>query len=47
MERSVKVGKAPTLFILNEDMDDVIKTVKSLEDSGLLIDGATETVKHE
>ena len=28
-------------------MDDVIKTIKSLEDSGLLIDGATETLKHE
>ena len=47
MQRSVRVGKATTLFILNKNMDDVIKTVKSLEDSGLLIDGATETVKHE
>ena len=28
-------------------MDDIIKTLKSLEDSGLLIDGAAETVKHE
>ena len=24
-----------------------IKTIKSLEDSGVLIDGVTETVKHE
>ena len=28
-------------------MDDIINIVKSLEKSGLLIDGATETVKHE
>ena len=28
-------------------MDDIIKIVKSLEDSGVLIDGATETAKHE
>ena len=27
-------------------MDDIIKIVKSLEDSSLLIDGATETVKY-
>ena len=28
-------------------MDDIIKIVESLENSGLLIDGAIETVKHE
>ena len=28
-------------------MNDIIKIVKSLEDSGVLIDGATETVKDE
>ena len=28
-------------------MDDVIKIVRSLENSSLLIDGATETIKHE
>ena len=35
-------GKGFTLFILNEDMN-VIKIIKSLEDSGALIDGVTET----
>ena len=35
------------LFILNEDINDNIKIIKSLEDSGVLIDGITETVKHE
>ena len=28
-------------------MNDIIKTIKSLEDSDVLIDGVTETVKHE
>ena len=35
------------LFILNEDMNDIIKIIKSLQDSGALIDGVTETVKQE
>ena len=40
-------GKEFTLFISNEDMNDIIKIIKSLEYSGILIDGVTETVKHE
>ena len=28
-------------------MNDIIKIMKLLEDSGVLIDGVTETVKHE
>ena len=28
-------------------MNDIIKIVKSLEDSGVFIDGVTETVNHE
>ena len=27
-------------------MNDLVKIIKSLEDSGVLIDGVTETVKH-
>ena len=44
---AVRAGKRLTLFILIEDMDDIINIVKSLEDSGLLIDGIIEAVKHE
>ena len=44
---AVRAGKGFTLFILNEDMNDLIKIIKSLEDSGVLNDGITETVKHE
>ena len=35
------------LFILNEDMNHIIKSIKSLEDLGVLINGVTKTVKHE
>ena len=43
----MRAGKGFTLFISNEDMNDIIKIIKSLEDSNVLIDGITETVKHE
>ena len=36
-----------SLFILNENITDIIKIIKSLEDPCVLIDGVTETVKHE
>ena len=42
-----RAGKGFTLFISNEDMDDFIKNVESLEKTGLLIDGANETVKNQ
>ena len=35
------------IFLLNEDMNNIIKYIKSLEDSNVLIDGITERVKHE
>ena len=40
-------GGHTTLIISNDDMQDPLKTVKSLEDSGILLDGITETVKNE
>ena len=36
-----------TLIISNDEMGDFIKIVKSLEDSGLLLKGVTETVQNE
>ena len=41
---AVGTRKGISLFISNEDMNDIIKIIKSLEDSGVLMD---ETVKHE
>ena len=43
----MRAGKGFTSFILNEDMNDIIKIIKSLEDLGVLINGVTETVKDE
>ena len=43
----VWAGKGFTLFILTENMNDIIKIIKSLEDSGVSIDGVSETIKHE
>ena len=36
-----------TLIIWNDEIRDIIKIVKSLEGSGLLLEGATETVQNE
>ena len=36
-----------TLIISNNEFEDNIKIVKSLEDSGLLLEGVTETVRNE
>ena len=36
-----------TLIIWNKGIEDLIKIVKSLEDSGLLLKGVTESVQNE
>ena len=36
-----------TLIVSNKDMDDLIKIVKFLQDSGLLLKGVTESVQNE
>ena len=36
-----------TLIISNDEIEDIIKIVKSLEDSGLLLTGITQTVQNE
>ena len=40
-------GRHTTLIISIKDMEDLIKVVKSLEDSGLFLNGVTESVKNE
>ena len=44
---AARAGKGFTVFISNKDMDDVIRIVKSLENSDLFVDDTTETVNHE
>ena len=43
----VQGGKGITLVISDEDMVNIIKVIKSLENSSILIDGISGTVKHE
>lgn len=45
--RGRSVVKAGKWIISDEDMGDIIGILKSLEDSGVLIDRVTETVNHE
>ena len=46
-EKILGSGNNTTLIISNKDMDDLIKIVKSLEDSGLLLKRITESVQNE
>ena len=43
----IRPWKGIILVISNEDMDDIIKTIKLIEDSSVLIEEASETVKHK
>ena len=43
----VRAGKGITLVISNEDMNYIIRIVKSLENSGVFVDEVSETVKHK
>ena len=36
-----------TLIISNDEMNDILKIVKSLENSGLLLKGVSERIQHE
>ena len=40
-------GNHKTLIISNNDKQDLLKIIKSLEDSGILLNGITETVKNK
>ena len=36
-----------TSIISNDEMDDILKIIKSLEDSGVLLKGVSETIQNE
>ena len=40
-------GNNTTVIISNDEMKEIIKIVKSCEDSGLLLKGVSETVQNE
>ena len=45
--KKILVSGNTTLIISNKDIKDLIKIVKSLEDSGSLLKGVTESVQNE
>ena len=47
LKKTLGSGGHTTLIISNKDIEDLIKIVKSLEDSGLLLKGVTESVQNE
>ena len=47
MAAAAATDAGTTLMISNEEMEDIMIIVKSLEDSGLLIKGVCETIKNE
>ena len=36
-----------TLIISNDEMDDIIKFIEALENSGVLLEGVTKTIQNE
>ena len=50
IDRSIKkkmLGSGTTLIISNDEMDDILNIVQSLENSGVLSKGVSETIQHE
>ena len=47
MHKKILGSGNTTLIISNNEMEDIIKIVKSLEDSGLLLKGVTKTVQNK
>ena len=43
----LRSGDNAILIIPNDEMENIFKVVKSLEDSGLLLEGVSETIKYE
>ena len=44
---SGSAAKTTILIISNEDMNDIMKIIKNLEGSGILLKGVTKTIKNE
>ena len=41
------LAKQTALIVLNEEMDDIMQIVKSLEECGLLMKGISKTIENE
>ena len=47
IKKKMRDSGATTLIISNDEMDDILKIVKSLEHSGVLLKGVSETIQLE
>ena len=47
IHKKILGSEATTLIISNDEMKDIIKIVKSLEDSGLFLEGFSEIIHNE
>ena len=47
IHKIILVSGTATLITSNDEIEDIIKVVKSLEDSGLLLKGVSETIQNE
>ena len=47
VQKNIYGSGTTTLVISNEEMNDIMKIVKALEDSNILLKGATKTIKNE
>ena len=47
MRKKILGSETTILIITNKEMEDIIKIVKSLEDSSLLLKGVSETIQNE
>ena len=47
IHKKMFVSETTTLIVSNEEINNIMKIIKSLEESGLLIKGVSETIKNE
>ena len=47
IKKILRSGYNTTLIISNDEMEDIFKIVRSLEDSGLLSKGVSKTIQNE
>ena len=47
INKKILRSETTTLIISNDEMNDILKLVKSIEDSGVLLKGVSETIKGE
>ena len=47
VQKKIYGSGTTTLVISNEEMNDIMKVVQALQDSGILLKGVTKTIKNE